>query len=803
MRSALRTAAAAALAAAALARMGWVVSRAAAAPDLRYYCGERQDRNVEAGHALLHGLPHEKAFWSMPAGTTANALMCRRAGSPFLLAAPSAAFALGALLVFGLGELLAGGLAGSAALALYAWTASPFDDRWLFTLSLLLVAYLAAWRARFPSGRKTLLLAAAIGFSLNVLSVLFLLPAALAVRERRSPRAAALLLLVPFLLLVPWTLASRRVLGRPVLLEAGRSDSNVITGALGLTRTAGPGPGRRLAGLAPGDGVPEWAALEAARHPARTLSAVARRLAFVFSLRPALLCAALLALALFRRREAHAALGLVVVYYLAVHCLMSVEERYFTPLWPLAAALAGSLAGLGRGEPEPRARRAWPAALAFVPLAGLVAYAHGLVLSYPSRSADPGAWGRELARGPDAWLLGAEGGRLLRAGRPAEAAAVLERALALGPSLEREQLLSWALTERDGRIGQLAARLARELEPELLTRQLVMHALARLKGGRPADAAADLARAAALQARRSASWEERAPAAARGDLGSVAAELIGLWPVADRVAIVEGLAKLPGPPLRTAGEEAHEAFRRAAALPREEALDALAYAERLAGADPGLMRGAAHEYARLGEPRRAVGALSRLAARRPGDLGLRLDLAALAVRAGSRGEALAALDEASRLPASGEQARRLADAWREAGEPRRAVAALVRLTAEAREPDDLAALARLRQQLGEHGRALALLDELVRREPGDARWRNDRGVSLLLLGRREEAAAELRAALERDPGLLSAALSLGTLLSSSGRAAEAREVYGRALAAAGAREPALRERILAEREAAR
>ncbi|MCR4295736.1 MAG: hypothetical protein NUW21_09400, partial [Elusimicrobia bacterium] len=335
-----------ALALAAALRLAWVIGSAGASFDRRHHCGEGTDRNVEAGHALLHGLPHERVFWSMPAQTAANALMCRRSRPAEVLAAPAAALLLNGLLVFGLGALLAGGTAGAAALALYAWISVPahaFNDRWLFTTSLLLVAFLAVWRARAPSTRKTALLAAAVGFSLNVLSVLFLLPPLLALREwlaRGRPRPqrlknAALLLVVPWLFLLPWALASG------TFRETGRSDANVIGGALGLTLTMGPGDERALAGIAPGESVLTWAAAEVARHPLRYLHAVARRFLFASSLQPLLLLlAAFAALPLRRRRPGRTELGLLILYYLGLHCLMPVEERYFTSLWPLAAAAA-------------------------------------------------------------------------------------------------------------------------------------------------------------------------------------------------------------------------------------------------------------------------------------------------------------------------------------------------------------------------------------------------------------------------------------------------------------------------------
>lgn len=800
------------LAVAASLRIAWIIATAGASFDRRFYCGEGQDRNVEAGHSLIHGLAHEHVLWSMPAGTVANALLCRQPSPAAALAAPAAAFLMCGLLVFGLGSLLAGGAAGALALALFSWVTVPaqvFNDRWLFTFSLLLVAFLAVWRARFPSMRKTALLAAAIGFSLNVLSVLFLLPVILAAWEWRASRArprperlraAAVLLIVPYLFLLPWTFATWKTTHRVAFLESGRSDTNVITGALGLAQTVGPGSARDLAGLARGQSVLAWGAAEVARHPLRFLDAVSRRLLFAASLQPLILLAALLALWVFRRRPASVLLGAIIVYFLGVHCLMAVEERYFTPLWPLAAALAASVIGFKHKEPERLPWSAGLAACALLPLAGLTAYAQCLVLAYPSRSASPAAWDRELARKPDAWLLGAAGKRLLISGRTAEAAEALSQAQTISPSKEQEQMLSWAALIRDGRGGELNL----DREPEMLLRQRVMQSMADLRAGRLKPASEKMAQASALQSSRSVSWGDRAPAATRGSLSATVKELLAYWPIPDRLVILAGLARMPGQseaPLRTASDEARGALEQAAktGAASEESLRLLDYAERLAGADAGVARRVAEEYIRLKSPDRAVEALIRLAARTPRDRGLRFDLALTAHAAGRREAALLALAEARKLCVKAEDLRRLADVYREIGEPGRAAVLLTGLTADRTSPSDLADLARLHLSMREYDKSLRLLDELVRREPENARWRNDRGVALILLGRKEEAIAELRLSLAKDPGMMTAALSLGTLLSSTGRGREARDVYDRALARNSSGDPATREKIVLER----
>ncbi|MBI5240263.1 MAG: tetratricopeptide repeat protein [Elusimicrobia bacterium] len=101
------------------------------------------------------------------------------------------------------------------------------------------------------------------------------------------------------------------------------------------------------------------------------------------------------------------------------------------------------------------------------------------------------------------------------------------------------------------------------------------------------------------------------------------------------------------------------------------------------------------------------------------------------------------------------------------------------------------------QRAGDHRRALALLDGLLRERPAQARWLSDRGVIKSILGRREDAARDLEAALRLDPGLLPAAMSLGALYAASGRKADAARLYERALAqpSCGAGDERLRRRF--------
>lgn len=95
--------------------------------------------------------------------------------------------------------------------------------------------------------------------------------------------------------------------------------------------------------------------------------------------------------------------------------------------------------------------------------------------------------------------------------------------------------------------------------------------------------------------------------------------------------------------------------------------------------------------------------------------------------------------------------------------------------------EDAGRLAVLLQEFGEYGRALALLDRLVRRRPWRARFVSDRAVVLGLLGRREASWRDAKAAVEADPAYVPAALSLASMADTRLRRAEAAGLIGRAL----------------------
>lgn len=739
------------------------------------YCVEDRDLNIEGGESLLQGLPHRRAFWSMPAYSVAHAAACRGLGGS-ALAAPAAAVWLDAALVFLAGALVAGPAGGGAAAVLFAATLKPddaFGDRWPHVVTIILVALAAAWRARGARPLSAWLHAGAVALSWTTLSTLALYPALAAAPEllRRRWRQAAILVLFPAALLLPWMAANRASHGELVVFEHGRARTNIQTGAVGLVKTVSVEDAGVLSGKPAGPLAP-WALREVAGHPGRFARALAARALFALRLHPALALLAVLGLVAGLRDPATRAVGLLAGYFLAVHCMMPVEARYFSPLWPLACVLSAGLLRplLKPGDGAPAWPGAWEAALA-APAAAVLAGALLLSLSYPARSQTPDAMARQLARRPhDPWLWARKGRLLLEEGKPAQAEEALRRAVSLRPGHSAYYWLSVSRAAQGlPRLKPLAAR-SFDAEADWLRLEVMDEAShGRLDATREA-----LRRAAAADEPRQLQAANLGPDPSVGARAAEAAaaqrdgrlfDLARLWPWPRRATALETLARLDGAAphrerLRDFLLENIDLLVRAGRL--SEARRLLALAERVPsnGSEARL----ASLYRLSGRAGSARAAVRRGLARLPGDPGLLFELALIAEAEGRAAEARRTL-------------------WR----------ALKASPAVS----DRRGIARAFQRLGAYDDALAALQPLE--QLADAEWHNDRGVVMLLSGRRSAAEAELRASIRKGSRSLGPYLTLGSLLDGQGRVDEALAVYDAGLARRGIDEPKVRSLIESER----
>jgi len=208
----------------------------------------------------------------------------------------------------------------------------------------------------------------------------------------------------------------------------------MITGALGITGTA-VGDARALAGLNPGEGATLWALKTVATHPLRYIRGVASRIGFACSIRPLLLLFALCGWLLYRRRSGVAEVALLALFFLLVHCLMTVEERYFVPLWFIAAALASGLITV-KSDISPGDGAAALSLRTCLWITGpLAAAALLLVIRFPLTSNRGDLKALADAHPDNSWLLRRYGDSALAQGNNAAALQALERAYRLDPKL--------------------------------------------------------------------------------------------------------------------------------------------------------------------------------------------------------------------------------------------------------------------------------------------------------------------------------------------------------------------------------
>lgn len=190
-----------------------------------------------------------------------------------------------------------------------------------------------------------------------------------------------------------WTGVTLAATGRLSSPEGMRAASNVISGALGFVGTM-EGDYRQLAGISYQDNPYLWALGHILKNPLTYLRAIPLRAQVAFNVAPLTACAAMAGMILFRAAPFYRAAGLITLYFLAVHCAMSVEGRYFSALLPLisatALALVFRLAGILFRLPEDYAsgRKVFTHAINTVEfvLYTLLALALLLATAYPFRA---------------------------------------------------------------------------------------------------------------------------------------------------------------------------------------------------------------------------------------------------------------------------------------------------------------------------------------------------------------------------------------------------------------------------------
>jgi 4-amino-4-deoxy-L-arabinose transferase-like glycosyltransferase len=598
--------------------------------------------------------------WRMPLGPLAETVLAARAPAAALPAAMACALAATAFLTAALGAVLAGSAAGAAAagLALAVLVRLPASPGFLkmafYTPLALLAAGALVLRARRPGPRADLAAGVAVGAGLLYRSTLaFLLPLVVVLEfvlvhrcsARRAWKSAALLLLPSVLLLLPWARMNANLHGYWTPFERGASDMLVVGGALGLVDTTAEGDVRRLDPSLDNDrpGTASlWAARRVLAQPIPFLKAVAARLAYVAGLRPWLLALALFGFWRARRDEAARTLGLVVLYFIGLHCLLSTLEYYYEPLWPLLATACAAAAWAGRREPPLWASGSVAAGV----LGALVcaAAAEAAILRYtalaPATSIE--ALARALAAAPDDPFLLLESARVsIGRGQAQRAKEALERAELRLPGLPRLAVESARARQRLGEHGALWRGLPEAppyaFDDDVSVRLGLYRALEAAREG-------DLALARRALARARAAWSAQ-----------------------QRMTVARDASEREMEARLKRDSDESLAMAAAGVFDREEVRDWAALLASVAAQDsPELARGLALMLQDAGDPASACAVLEDLVRRRPRDARLWSDLGAASFRAGRRARAAQALRRAVSLaPDSSEIARSLEAAIKE------------------------------------------------------------------------------------------------------------------------------------------
>ncbi|HNW42958.1 MAG TPA: hypothetical protein PKI19_00535 [Elusimicrobiales bacterium] len=310
---------------------------------------------TELGAFLLAGLPYPPLLTNMP--------LYPAAFSFFQYIGVSAAAVLAGLhlclyaLVFAAGCLLGGYWAGALSLAGAGSLETAFlfsnPEQVFYSVFVLLVQCLLLIRRREGGQFSSLLCGLAIGASLLVRTPLFLFPLVVVCfdwRRAEDPavflRRALLFLGACYILLLPRVFMIYSLSGKVELFETSRAASNIITAAEGSVYTM-EGNARNLAGLQPGDSAASFYLRRLKEAPLFHVLTVLRRLWHIFLLHPLLFGLTLAAIAA-GRAGGKAFLFMLPAYFIAVHSLLSIEARYFTPLIYLLPPLA---AGTFLGKP--------------------------------------------------------------------------------------------------------------------------------------------------------------------------------------------------------------------------------------------------------------------------------------------------------------------------------------------------------------------------------------------------------------------------------------------------------------------
>lgn len=646
-------------------------------------------------------------------------------------------------LVFSLGWMLCSRLCGIIAMAvsvpLVLEGAEP-----VYNLVILIVANFAVLYAQDRSLWTSIFLGLSVGLSLLCRSPLFLFPFVLIVAgwlgaERKNRwnvffKRSLPMLFFSFLLLGPWVRMNWLLQGRFIPFEQTAAHSNLITGALGITKTV-EGDAKKLAGIGHDENVYVWAFGETMRHPLRYAASVLRRLKLIAVLHPILIVMMLAGAWIFHRRQDYRNVSLLAGYFIGVHCLLAIEERYFIPVWPIAATL-GACVITNWIECVEKRPKIVPAAIAIVNFAAvgiLCLVVLWKVMIYPKRCNVPPeiALKTALKKNPgNGWLWHELGLRLLKRKETEKSAGYLSRAWLLEPGNKAWELdYAWALMVR-GRTDFIdsVALAGHSFRTISIARGYLLKAVGKLLEGEKSQAH-NLLETARLKHRRQecmfrsvgSEYEAQMQDKMRSvddRLECIIRDILRLWPAKERLHILRS------------------------------------------------MPNAKTQYAETA-------------------LQFELEVVSAHIEVGEKKKAVRMLDLMNKVNLPRRFEKRIITLYISAREFEKAYQELGKFLKKY--PKDKFVIKGLRhighkyQKAGRYQSALKLFDGLVHANPSDEHLLNDRGVIYALMGKDEQAINDLRRGIEINSRFLPAYLTLGGIYASKGKIQQAYEIYDKAL----------------------
>ena len=797
-------------------------------------------QNGDPGLLLRYGINATLVSRSMPFLSVLFALFGDlQTTLPFVLGPAMA-------LLYGLSYELGRTKGGKATGALYLLSAvvvslsggvNPDLEQLFYTL--LIVLYLnmeTAWDAR-AGALKGFAAGLALGFTLLVRSPLFLFPP-LAVLLRfsaagqpfkRSLKKALPFILGAYALLIPWTRLNYFLFDKFLPFEYARAEENIITGVKGTVYTM-EGDEMALAGLKDSDSVYKWAVAEIAGDPAGYILSIGRRVWHVLLMFPYSFALAFLVLIVGRKRPDRF-LTALALYFILVHCLLSIEERYFYPLgYLLGFIIVSGLRAPAAPVKADVGRASRPVRLVFAAVLLFTSYVEYVIAAYPFKAGPDTIkdFTGAIGRNPDIpWLIRKKGEELLRFNLTEEGIALLRQAEAKTgggdtPTAYILRTLTAAVPDEvppgyrfDDNYALMVVKLFREVE---LNKQKDVEAafndLYALWDGQK-----NMLRGTPYE-------RDRAVLKKIKDTNNTLEEVylyggLRYWPTANRVQLLTGLKKMVPASLKSEGPvflsfplltprdlAAFRAYventplgaylapfycddisrkfltasvrqaRRPGKKDMETPLGSVYSALKEKAAKSG--SGGSVESLIMAESRfsAAEAALLRGLYLRSGDL--ELSKALLAMRPESPGYfylyVVAAADSGKPedwIRAALQQAPEAflsAAAFYAPRDTRKASLLLERaLKASAIPVEELVKFGLLFQELGRNKEALALMDAAIAGKPQDARLYNGRGLLFRFMGDTERAEQDFIKALELDPELLEAELDLAAVYLAQGK----------------------------------